>query len=543
MDAPLPLLASALGTPFLGYVLALDEETVERWLRSGDEELLSASQRRAVESLVTLMSIVPTESLQDDFLRSVELSRVLGHQHDELGRSYAHVVRGIATDGVPVIQGGGDEVLDGLAELAFDVYPLLLLPRQKHGVSMVAAGSVFNHSARQRFESAVMAEGEALAKLFPDYNETSGHHGHLMANTGHGGSTQLWSLSSQLLSNAWVLTVAEFDRSPTPEEYFSFLEATLDRARRAASGEACKIPVRVGLTGALFPEGKSGIAIGEGVARPRAKRDEAFINADSQGQLQSNDPDGTTVTINYSGDIVLELELDYKISLDPFDPTQPDWPEDLRAFEKLGSAVDTIRLGYLLRDTDDLPLLVQAWTHYFDPFSNSGFHSCARDVRQVPSLMPKNLQSSEVDEWASLTKVIEKAPPGNIRIPKRRLLQAAGERQDPGDVLVDSVIVWEALVGAKSETVFRVSGALSWLLEPEDREARHALLRDIKKLYGLRSGVVHGTHMLTDKESREEPRKALRLAAVALLTMIRDRSDLLQYRDVAVRSNQLILGA
>ena len=71
-------------------------------------------------------------------------------------------------------------------------------------------------------------------------------------------------------------------------------------------------------------------------------------------------------------------------------------------------------------------------------------------------------------------------------------------RTDLVDRLVDAVIAWENLVGADGETTFRVTAALAKLLEDEPAK-RSTLVRQLKKVYSLRSDVVHGEAVDPDK--------------------------------------------
>jgi hypothetical protein len=55
-----------------------------------------------------------------------------------------------------------------------------------------------------------------------------------------------------------------------------------------------------------------------------------------------------------------------------------------------------------------------------------------------------------------------RTPKTNIAV--RRTLQAAGERTDPSDALIDCVVAWDNLVGSSAgESTFGVSSALGWL--------------------------------------------------------------------------------
>jgi hypothetical protein len=79
-----------------------------------------------------------------------------------------------------------------------------------------------------------------------------------------------------------------------------------------------------------------------------------------------------------------------------------------------------------------------------------------------------------------------------VDIAVRRILEAVSERVNPIDGFVDAVIAWENLFGStEGELTFRISAAMASLLEstPERRIERQ---KQLKKLYGERSRIVHG---------------------------------------------------
>src|ERR1700674_5062851 len=79
----------------------------------------------------------------------------------------------------------------------------------------------------------------------------------------------------------------------------------------------------------------------------------------------------------------------------------------------------------------------------------------------------------------------------NVTIALERIVAAHPERISMEDVLIDSVMAWENLVGTDGESTFRVTASLSRLLEadPTTRRQRHL---ELKRVYSLRSRVVHG---------------------------------------------------
>jgi len=93
-----------------------------------------------------------------------------------------------------------------------------------------------------------------------------------------------------------------------------------------------------------------------------------------------------------------------------------------------------------------------------------------------------------LEEWA---RIIDSSHTPSVDIAARRLISASAQRLDRSDALIDAVMVWENLVGTSTETTFRVTAALAKALE-SDRTKRRSLRQSLKKVYDVRSKVVHG---------------------------------------------------
>jgi len=151
---------------------------------------------------------------------------------------------------------------------------------------------------------------------------------------------------------------------------------------------------------------------------------------------------------------------------------------------------------------------------------------------------PTTLTDADVDRWSEWLDRLTAVDLEHLGVAPTRLIRAVDERQDAGDRLIDAVIVWEALFGGPSEAVLRVCGSLAKLIATaEDRAER---LKELKKLYDLRSRIVHGGNPPNGRELRIAADRALNVAIDALTDLIRERADLLGL-DSSARSNQLLM--
>lgn len=537
------ILREALGERFLCYALALTEESLIEWVSSGSSDRLEPRQRNALEYLDLILSTFPSETLENEYQRHFQLSDVLGRFVPDQDCTIAVAIRSIASGGDSRQRDpSGDLVLDNLVRLASDLYPLLLLPRPEQYISVVPGAAAFSHPARAEFEKAVLADSE-LATLFRHHSTEGGHVGYVFSSTGHGGSTQLWMLSSQLVASSWVLASASSPSDPpTVEDLLDSVRLSLSTLRKAVLGQRCLIPVRIGFAGVVLSNDDA-IQLPWGRIRSRSTGDETLIPSHLDGKLIGQTHSGEEVTIDYRGDLTLDTEIELVLKVSDWDPQNMSWPSGLPATNtRLQEIIENCQLALMISDQERLTLVVPTWTHQFDPLSNQGFFSPSRSQSQSTQLRPQTVEAAQAEAWASISAQLDAIPSGRIAVTRRRILQAAAERRDPNDVLVDAVIAWESMVGADSETVFRVSGAMAWLLEPSDTKARAALQREIKKIYGLRSSVVHGSGELSQADSATAPSRALELACGSILRLVTERGDLLQYKNVAERSNLLIMG-
>jgi hypothetical protein len=128
------------------------------------------------------------------------------------------------------------------------------------------------------------------------------------------------------------------------------------------------------------------------------------------------------------------------------------------------------RLSLLLASNDDQMIAAEIATRTtLDPIqqgSSSGIkpylYSYGGEVYLTQEVGQRAL------DWASR---IANHHPKNLDVSMSRLL-LVNSRPDPYDALIDAVIVWENMFGAKEEAGLRVRASLAHLLEPHDLQKR-----------------------------------------------------------------------
>lgn len=85
-----------------------------------------------------------------------------------------------------------------------------------------------------------------------------------------------------------------------------------------------------------------------------------------------------------------------------------------------------------------------------------------------------------------------------------------------------------------------MEGRLAWRLG-ENATAREALATKLRKLYKLRSDIVHGSSEVTPQVVGQHYQEALSITLDALRTLFRDRPELLADTTGSARSKRLML--
>jgi hypothetical protein len=164
------------------------------------------------------------------------------------------------------------------------------------------------------------------------------------------------------------------------------------------------------------------------------------------------------------------------------------------------------------------------------------------------------LEDGDLEEIERWSRLVNDHYHEEVSFVGRRIVTAISARWTPEDVLVDSVVAWENLVGGAPETTFRTSTAMACLLE-DNPNARLTLQHRLGVIYGARSDVVHGRlgkDLSEWKWRLEEGTEKVGLDAIAddalqiamrgLKALIQRRPDLASIKP-AERSRRLVMGA
>jgi len=528
-------LIDIFGSDFLAYVLNLEGTVTAERILAG----LLPNQAGALQILAQLR--VPYRPEVGTPEGAVWDSRINVDRYIPEGQSsLANLLRIESGGTVPSPRTDTDPVIDGLYKMLTDAYPAFLLPKEPSGPGPSISAVTFNHPARTALEAAVLAD-PMLSKLFSQESEISGRSG-FVYRTNQASSLQLRTFARQQIAIAHAWASLE-SRLPTVDEVADKLVLSVATVRRAIAKKPVTVPMRVGLTGVLLPDGMDRFDFGWATIRRATEADQIIAERTGvAGKLQATQPDGTVLTIDYAGDVVLVVDVPYKVllSVTKINPAN-GWPQELRTIQApVAQDVESLRLALALALEDDLPaLIVPSWQVTIDPLAIAALPGW-NDTRRTPNLVPRQLTKEQVDTWAMWAQRVRSHRTPSTAIAVRRMLQALGERYSPEDVLVDAVVVWENLFGTPQETTMRVCTAMAWLLG-KDAADRLERQRAYKSLYGLRSNIVHGSPKVVAEKIQEASRETVQISLSALRELFEHRPDLLAEKTSEERGNKLLL--
>ena len=219
----------------------------------------------------------------------------------------------------------------------------------------------------------------------------------------------------------------------------------------------------------------------------------------------------------------------------------PLWPDDMRLPGSIDRSIERLRISLLLAVQREARVqLVPTWRYFHDPFGH-GLAASWLDPKNAIGIVPTKVTKEEVASWVEWYKALINPRVDRISLAITRILKAVAERREPADVLIDSVIAWEAIFGTPDgDPTLRVTASLAILLR-DDVRGRKELRSRLSKIYRLRSDVVHGNRDLTEADY-PLCQEALDIALRAVQVLTSARTDVLDLAKGADRSLHLILG-
>lgn len=531
-------LVDHLGYDAMSYLLNCEPQALAARINNPSENLLEAGQ----EAVLAIMRSHDEQlnSLDNHLsIRANWAQHLAGRPNPESQNSVGNIMRVMSGGEVVTASSTLGRLEATLVSLGMEQFPGLLVDTSTDPYTPLGLpSSTHSHPVNLEFERLALDDPD-FKRFFTSHSPESGWSGDIVRSTGQGGGHQLWGFSATIVRSGWTLARVE-SLAPGPEAFAEAILATVRNVRKAVNGRNVTIPARIGLTGVLLPDGTDGLDLGWARVRRSDARDELFTERTSlTGSMTGVDPHGGHVEISFRGDIVVEMEVPYEIAIRSFD-VDKDWTgEGPASYRPIEQAIENLRLAMLLAYPEHPPVLHLSWLATVDPLAQSNGASWGDPSRAV-GLRPTKLSVDKTAEWVDWAGKIAEHRTPEIRVAIRRMLASVGERADPVDKLIDAVIVWENLFGARTETTLRVTSALAWLLgdSEDDRSAR---FQDYKEVYNFRSKVVHGDPVVDPKKVSLLAPRAVQTSIEALRVLFSKRQDLLRIKKSEDRSMEMIL--
>lgn len=514
-------LERGLGPGLLRYLLSIEEEGALETLDLSEVQLQTA---RVLQSWAG--PLPGSTGGVADFIQVSALSRYVESEQT----SVANILRRMSGGNIETAERSGDQLVDALALLAADVWPVYLATPSGEGPAtfwMSTPIGMYDHPAAGQAVDAFLKDAE-LMKLFPFPPQDAppdvwtglfvgmGYDSLVVCN-GQSGSLSLTNVLAGLVSGAAFRQLMTGSRLSLTG-MMPHLASAVDQLRELALGREVRVPALVGLAGLTLPEGAPPLVIPHGRIR-RATQTDRDLFLGSSHSVQ------TVFETTFPSRVYSVREHKFDDAEDPFSDVRKYETRIQSAYRTFGHSLDLVRLSLLLASPSDKPWLAREVARYVsDLTSPGGSRSWDGSAAGVAGHELPADDYEKVQQWLSVVTLKHSA---SLDIGMRRLLSAATSRSDPIDGFVDAVICWESLFGVQTETSFRVTASIAKLLESTSVNARDDLHRELKILYGKRSRLVHGGAEPSPDEIARLKERAVEIAAACLRSFYQERDDLI----------------
>ena len=292
-------------------------------------------------------------------------------------------------------------------------------------------------------------------------------------------------------------------QKPTPTSYVAAVCRALEELRTAVRGEDVSTYLVSGIVG-ISIDPRLSVTMPWGILR-----------AAPDGEIRS-----TSVFPKQSNCILVEKRKE-RIKFDRSKTPDHTAQIDEGSFDRQAHLL-SLACALASPDSSQPVVALAAWHTRILPFGGS----LEVTIPPLPHMPPPVVDITEIrNDLRRWARIVRDSHHTAIAIAERRLVSAIAHRRDADDRLIDAVTVWENLVGSRTETTFKVTLAITKMLE-SDITKRRALQSQLSKIYNARSDVVHGTP--TKDNLDERGKQAIDIAIRALRCVYRQGADFIR---------------
>src|SRR6266487_74271 len=309
-QAVLQWMEQAVGSRLLEYLVASTAEELPG-LVAGDSTP-STEQVEVVVAFRQMQAAIPDEL---DNESAVNVVRSWLRQIGPDGRSVARSLHehSIGDDGEESAPAAPDGIGAALVALALNAYPAFLLSPDPvmSGVmdelNISVTSGLFQDPQMTAFTESALTD-QVLKDAFRHESEHVSRYAMVYRNTGSGSSVQLVMLPDLLLRSAW----RHLSERASAYDLASQALIELQLVRDALAGIPRTVAAKLAFTGVPLPLGGE-LSVSNGIVRPVARTDRRVAPDSLSGQLTGTDSSGSSVVVNYDGDVILEYKYPYRV--------------------------------------------------------------------------------------------------------------------------------------------------------------------------------------------------------------------------------------
>lgn len=499
-ERKIQIIEQYIGATLLAYTLNIN--TKKPISHTTNEIKLSSEQVTVINNLSTLIettriNYILAGGTGDDISRDLS-------QYNSTNNGLFNIYRQQCGGDIPTFA-TDDAVLSFLYEICIREYPNLLLTNHRH---------MFNPRFHINSNQYDMNKFMSLIKkdvMNEITNKRDGYDYYFTFKTEDNSefATQVCSAYSIIISRSFQNACNRMCYSIT--DVIHEIDRNVDILRNLAAGHEIEYPLFTGINGANFI-GFNEITLGDACLR---QIDGITNPGEHTNRIATQHNDGEQQSL--SGHI---LEIKHKAKISKSTPNMTfSLSESLYVTNE--KFVDSLKLALAFSLGEDRGIA----TSFFE----SGFSLVQPGNYSMSNKAPGkylNIDENKIKEITTWFDRFFNVNTKNIDTALKRLKYAIFERQHPEDAVVDAIIAWEAMFSEAFETSFKVTGTISkYISQPSEREAFYSRL---KKLYGLRSDIVHGKkNGLLDKECIESLRSEVISIGMNCLTRLISDGNLL----------------
>lgn len=506
-------LVPLLGVDFLAYASNTTPEAINTMLAGGtiSPQVIQATNelRGLIDAQMPPSAETPEGGVIDvrAHLDMLNLSMLMGLQFQ--GNSIGNAVRLIVGGTLPSIS-TTDTLETELANLARDVYPILLLPRDDKdnfpdfmNISSMITPAVVRNTYSSFFDA--VERDTVLKDLHKQQGSGNGQDRYFKAfnywlNTGSGNGQQLLSLPTELIIPAYYKN--QIEGKLTPEEFIEQVVENLRLFKRLANDETVEVPAYVAINGIALPDNVE-LTLPWGLLRKPTETELKLLSPRSQ-------------MINSV--LVVPFKLKMKKMGSFFGSSYPflsdNERENIDEAAMLTSATVMVALGKEIRAENVGTIILPTFGH--SPSTSWPF--------EKPGAATRTLGYDDRAKLARVSGYIDTYKK-HLNIALRRNLMAIS-RIDTLDGFIDSIIAMESLFGSDRETTFTVSSAMAKFLKTNPQQ-RVELKKEIAKLYHERSKIIHGASFPTARTIETKRQRVIDLNIEVLRKLLYRRRNLI----------------